>query len=143
MARKETAEQRETRLAKRRAKYAAKPAMTLATNKRWADANLEKLRANRARWAEANPEKDRAAKQKHKDAKRAKDRAPTRPRPETCECCGGPPRGRGRTLHLDHCHTTGAFRGWLCAPCNMGVGLLGDNEQGLLRALAYLKRSTV
>lgn len=47
-----------------------------------------------------------------------------------------PPRLR----HLDHCHATGAVRGWLCHKCNTGLGKLGDNEAGLLKALGYINR---
>ncbi len=63
---------------------------------------------------------------------------PTRAIPPLCECCGKPP---GKlALALDHCHRTGAFRGWLCGKCNTGIGMLGDTQEGLLRAMAYLKR---
>lgn len=62
---------------------------------------------------------------------------PTRPRPERCECCNRPPEKK-RTLHLDHDHKTGAFRGWLCHHCNTGIGLLGDDALGVRFALAYL-----
>ena len=72
--------------------------------------------------------------------------APTRPEPSACECCDQPQvvmRARGgsvRTgLSMDHCHATGAFRGWLCQRCNTGIGLLGDGPDGLRRALAYLE----
>jgi hypothetical protein len=41
--------------------------------------------------------------------------APSRPKPAACECCGAVPGKRG--LHLDHCHKTGKFRGWLCQRC--------------------------
>jgi hypothetical protein len=44
------------------------------------------------------------------------------------------------TRRFDHCHETGEFRGWLCNTCNTGLGMLGDNEAGLLRALEYLRR---
>lgn len=64
---------------------------------------------------------------------------PTTPRPKVCECCAAPPNGKG-TLHADHDHTTGAFRGWLCFKCNSGIGNLGDNAPGVRRALAYLRR---
>lgn len=40
-----------------------------------------------------------------------------------------------RKLHLDHCHATGRFRGWLCSRCNHALGLLEDSP-GKLRALA-------
>ena len=63
----------------------------------------------------------------------------TRPEPQICESCGNPPR-TGRVLHLDHCHKTGAFRGWLCVKCNAGIGMLGDDLSGVLRAVAYLTR---
>lgn len=69
--------------------------------------------------------------------------SPTRPRPPFCEICGRPPEERGgnaQVLHLDHCHETGAFRGWLCPKCNRALGALGDNIEGLRKALAYLER---
>lgn len=65
---------------------------------------------------------------------------PTRARPLTCECCGKPGK---RLLALDHDHPTNAFRGWLCTRCNTGIGALGDNLAGVLRAVAYLKGEIV
>jgi len=65
---------------------------------------------------------------------------PTRDVPEFCECCGRLPNGNG-ALHLDHSHTTGAFRGWLCSSCNMGLGAIGDSLDAILRAAAYLRRA--
>ena len=56
----------------------------------------------------------------------------------SCDLCGktgGPPR----RYHVDHCHETGRIRGVLCAGCNTGLGKLGDNREGLLRALDYLE----
>lgn len=62
-------------------------------------------------------------------------------RPDRCDCCGQPPtNGKGKVVHLDHDHETGAFRGWLCHGCNTGIGLLGDNVEGLERAIRYLRR---
>ena len=52
-----------------------------------------------------------------------------------CACCG-----RIDKLFCDHDHVTGTFRAWICRQCNSGIGLLGDSEQGLRQALAYLER---
>jgi hypothetical protein len=48
----------------------------------------------------------------------------------------------GRRLAVDHCHVTGVVRGLLCSKCNTAIGMLGDNEEGIERALAYLQRNT-
>ena len=39
---------------------------------------------------------------------------------------------------IDHCHKTGKIRGILCTMCNKGLGLLGDNINGLKKAVQYL-----
>lgn len=44
---------------------------------------------------------------------------------------------------IDHCHETGQVRGLLCHKCNMGLGALGDNVQGLLRGVQYLQKSSL
>ena len=65
--------------------------------------------------------------------KNIRENAPT---PEGyCECCNKP----SDKLVLDHCYKTNVFRGWLCTHCNMSIGLLGDNVEGLRRAIDYLK----
>ena len=55
---------------------------------------------------------------------------------EVCECCGE----RKDKLIIDHCHDTGEMRGWLCHLCNIGIGNLGDNLEGLQKAVMYLSR---
>ena len=56
----------------------------------------------------------------------------------TCAICGKPEVGR--RLNIDHDHATGLVRGLLCRKCNAGIGLLGDNIEGLEAALEYLRR---
>lgn len=55
-----------------------------------------------------------------------------------CACCGT----KGK-LVVDHCHRTGKVRGLLCWTCNTGLGKLGDTEEGLERALRYLRSHKV
>jgi hypothetical protein len=66
---------------------------------------------------------------------------PTRPEPANCECCGRARSSMHSSLALDHDHVTGEFRGWLCYRCNSALGKLGDNVDGLLRAMEYLERA--
>ena len=56
------------------------------------------------------------------------------PKPTVCECCG-----KDKKLVTDHNHITLKFRGWLCHSCNTGIGKLGDNLEGLMQAINYLK----
>ena len=48
-----------------------------------------------------------------------------------------------KRLNLDHDYKTGHFRGYLCGECNTGIGKLGDNKAGLIRALKYLEKAKV
>jgi len=47
---------------------------------------------------------------------------------------------RKRVLVIDHDHVTMKVRGLLCITCNTGIGKLGDNVEGLQKALQYLYR---
>ena len=50
----------------------------------------------------------------------------------SCEICGSEDK-----LCYDHDHNTMEFRGILCMGCNSALGHLGDNREGLLKALSY------
>jgi len=72
----------------------------------------------------------------------AKRNAPKKPISSTpCDCCNT--LVEPSDLHLDHDHATLKFRGWLCRNCNVGIGQLGDNIEGLEKALVYLKNHYV
>lgn len=43
-------------------------------------------------------------------------------------------------LCIDHDHTTGDVRGFLCRSCNMGIGLFYDRQDLLLAAADYLRQ---
>ena len=57
-----------------------------------------------------------------------------------CDCCGKLLDDKRHT-YIDHCHNTSEIRGVLCMSCNSGIGFLGDNLEGVLRAVNYLTKN--
>jgi hypothetical protein len=57
---------------------------------------------------------------------------------ERCAICGIR-EDRSSPLVIDHNHSTGQFRGWLCGPCNRGIGFLRDNPDNLRSAADYVE----
>jgi len=121
-------------------------------NKRYRKVNAAQIKQRRKEQHARHPfvTRNRAAKWYEENTERAKNNAKSRhqlsvcaaaprPRPDICECCGK--TQPGRALSFDHCHDSGEFRGWLCVQCNVGIGALGDTEEGLMRAIAYLKKA--
>lgn len=58
----------------------------------------------------------------------------------TCAICRIELRG-GVQTHLDHNHSTGELRKFLCTNCNRGLGHFKDNAEFLKRAANYLEES--
>ena len=56
------------------------------------------------------------------------------PKPERCNCCN-----KTKKLEVDHIHGSNTFRGWLCRNCNTGIGVLGDDLEGVLQGAIYLE----
>ena len=57
-----------------------------------------------------------------------------------CAICGRSLDGLSpQTVHVDHCHATGALRGVLCGPCNVGLGSFRDSEETMQAAIEYLR----
>jgi hypothetical protein len=99
-----------------RAKNAAKHA---AYVKAWGARNPVKVAAASKMWRAKNPGIVR--QQKVRSILRRAEKLTAiagRPRPTECELCGERPR----RIVFDHCHATGAFRGWLCDRCNLTLG---------------------
>ena len=67
-------------------------------------------------------------------AKSKKAGEPTKaPEGMSCEICK-----KKCKLVYDHDHETCEFRGWLCDPCNRGLGQCGDDIDGLVKRMNYL-----
>jgi Recombination endonuclease VII len=108
--------------------------------------NGARLRARQAGYYQRNRAsilakvKDYARRNEHVVRASRGQPMPARPEPEACEACGAQ-----ESLHLDHCHASGAFRGWLCRRCNTTIGAAGDTLAALRKwsdsAQEYLLRA--
>lgn len=86
-------------------------------------------------------------KKEKEERKRIRATAP--PPPPVCDCCGTPPNKgpnadpsrRIVSLAMDHDKIAKKFRGYLCSACNTSIGKLGDNLEGVFKAIEYLKRT--
>jgi hypothetical protein len=112
--------------------------------------NRKKLSEAHRQWRFKNPEKMAAATKRYLAANKVKTIAYYRRRnglpeplysdPGLCEICGRKPNVRCKNLCLDHCHTTGKFRGWLCSRCNLVLGNLQDSPEILRKAADYIEK---
>lgn len=116
---------RERIKAQRRARYAVNAAPTLAQNKAYRKRNAAKINAKR-RQRVYGTDGEALFVQQH----------------GLCAICLSPMLRRHRhrrAAHLDHDHSTGRVRGWLCHQCNVGMGHFNDNVSLLLSAVKYLQ----
>ena len=60
-----------------------------------------------------------------------------------CAICRKPLDSLRRRMNIDHDHETNQVRGLLCTGCNTGLGHLGDNIEGLKKAIAYLENPPI
>lgn len=122
--------------------------------------DLEKSRAIQMEWYRKNRERVIAGKRKkyaenpdaNKDYYLRKTfgiglqdkRAMFESQGNVCAACGSKEYNGGRDWHVDHDHVTGKIRGILCRPCNVALGLLGDQLDEVRRRatalIEYLER---
>jgi len=105
--------------------------------------NLEKIaEKQRARYAK-NPEryKDYERKKHYGLAYGEKEKMFIKQNGACAICKTITPNGKGKTLHIDHCHLSGKVRGLLCTSCNLGLGHLKHSPELLQSAIGYLAES--
>lgn len=58
-----------------------------------------------------------------------------------CDICKEVPTGKRHhsVLHIDHSHETNTTRGLLCGRCNTAIGLLREDQDLFVAAVAYLR----
>jgi hypothetical protein len=126
------------------------------SDKRWRDANKDKVKARNKRWQEANRDVASAAssawrqKNAHVDRRKrygtsqAEWEAMFAAQGSACAVCKSTSPGK-QPWHTDHDHETGLVRGILCFRCNIALGMLGDDLESVTRMtqnlVSYLSRS--
>ena len=83
-----------------------------------------------------NPEAVKAAARKAQRKRSGAINATSDTKSGPCEIC----KTETKTLQWDHDHFTLEFRGWLCRPCNVGLGHFKDNPERMESAVQYLRR---
>lgn len=131
--------------ARKAAAYAQNRELWAARNKQWREVNRDRKRATDKAWSE------RSAARKYETGRRrqlqkygltleqfdeqlAKQNG-------VCAICQQLETG-GKSLAVDHCHSTGVVRGLLCGSCNRALGLFGESIFNLRAATRYLMSFT-
>lgn len=89
--------------------------------KKWAGNNVERVRKYKRQWQIENPGKCMEANWRRQgiDLTYSRYQQELKKQKHKCMICGK----RMKSPHVDHDHKTGSFRGLLCLPCNMGLGI--------------------
>ena len=113
---------------------------------RWAKQNAQKKKEIDRRWQRENPDKVSLMQRKihikrlygvtYGDYERLLEH-----QGRCCACCGKHESEQKHRLAVDHVHDSGKIRGLLCNNCNSGIGKLGDNSDGVRKALEYLLKA--
>lgn len=97
------------------------PEKCRASVRKWATNNIERVRKYKRRWQLNNPGKCMEANWRRQgiDLTYARFKLELKKQKHKCKICSK----RMRLPQVDHDHKTGSFRGLLCLPCNLGLGV--------------------
>ena len=113
---------RDTILAKKRARYLADPSKVKEANRKWAFENKDKKR-------EAHYKRLYQITLEEYDIMFAAQNG-------LCAICK---KESTRKLSVDHNHNTGRVRGLLCGECNVGLGNFKEDVDVMVLAINYLR----
>lgn len=94
----------------------------------------KKWKIYRDNWVNKYPGVEQEVKYRHRYGV---ELSQIRKKPNNCELCGT----AHKKIVFDHCHSTGAFRGWICDPCNIALGNVKDNPELLRKMADYLEEA--
>lgn len=113
--------------------------------KNWDAKNKNRRKEYRSKWKEQNPEKLKEHTRKYQLKMKygitldQYDNMLLLQGGHCALCNKTPDDERDKVLSVDHCHKTNKVRGLLCNIHNRALGAFGDNEEGLLKAIDYLR----
>jgi hypothetical protein len=114
------------------------PAKNKACEKKWRQANKDKVVAHTAKWKKANPEAVKYQQLKNRYGITKEEHLELISKQNNCcKICQEP-----KKLYVDHCHETKQVRGLLCHNCNTALGHLKDSPELLNKAAEYLKSTS-
>jgi len=106
------------------------------------DANHRKRVLELAKkWRADNPERTKAIRLKKYGVTLDQFNQVLKDQNGVCAICGCKHKNKLIFPVLDHCHSSGKFRGILCALCNKALGLFKDDVGRLAKAIKYLERN--
>ncbi len=118
----------------------ADPSIPALSNKRWREANTEKVKELGKKWRDANPSKVKENNLKRTGFTLQTFNAMLMAQGYACAvCCVDLRTLTSKNVHADHCHSSGSPRGILCHYCNAGLGHFKDNPSLLRAAANYIE----
>lgn len=135
---------------RRKKRYAEDPEFretVLATNRRWAGRNSDKINARKRERFRTDPDyrarvlaSAARAHIKHVYGITFEDYDEMLARQHgCCKICFKPFTAFKIRLAIDHCHATGRVRGLLCKRCNTGAGFFDDDAERMRRAADHVE----
>jgi Autographiviridae endonuclease VII len=97
-------------------------------------ANKEKRKEYNKQWIKDNRERYNEKQKRNRRKYKGILNATGESKSGNCDICNT----FDKCLHLDHCHSSGKIRGWLCLKCNTALGKFKDDTRLLGTAIEYL-----